>query len=248
MGSARWFDTHVHLERYAPAARRSLVRRAREASVGGLLAVSTSVESSRRTITLESVWKAVGVHPMKAGEVPASAWQEIEKLAQAPEVVAIGEAGFDGQGPPFDRQEPSFRRQCDLARKLGLALVLHVDGAWEAFVGAADALDGLRVVRHYFTGDGQQAAWHAARGHWLSFGRPLLRERRLRDIAASYRAELLLVETDVYPLPGRTTEPRDVVEVGETLALVRGWSAEECAERLWLNSCRALGIATRPEA
>jgi len=238
-----WFDTHVHLDRYPAAERAAVLARARAAGVARLLAVSTDCASSRRVAALpDGVLKAVGVHPLRtAGGICA----ELAGLAGRPGVVAIGEAGFDGAGPPFAVQGAAFRAQCDLARRLNLALVLHVAGAWQAFmvaIAAEDSLAGLRVVRHYFTGDAAQAAWHVARGHWLSFGRPLLREPALQQIARALPAEQILIETDSYPLPGRRTEPRDLVPVGVLLAELRGWSVETCAVRLWQNAASAFAL------
>ncbi|HEY7293401.1 MAG TPA: TatD family hydrolase [Dehalococcoidia bacterium] len=240
-----WFDTHVHLDRYPAAARTALLERARAAGVARVLAVATDCASSRRVVRLPyGVYKAVGVHPLRAGE---GVCPELEALALRPGVVAIGETGFDGAGPPFATQEAVFRTQCALARRLDRAVVLHIvgDGAWQALCSAADALAGLRVLRHYFTGAVAQAAWHAERGHWLSFGRPLLRDPALQDLARDYPAARLLIETDSYPLLGRRTEPRDVAEVGGTLARLRGWSGEECAARLWQNGGAALRVCSQ---
>jgi TatD DNase family protein len=237
-GRLRWFDTHVHLERYAGRARQPMLARAVRASVTGVLAVSTGVESSRRTARLGPRQpKCVGIHPREAaGEEGVD---EIARLAATAGVVAIGEAGFDGAGPPLDVQAATFTAQCALARRLGLTFVLHVDRAWEALVAAAEALDGLTVVRHYFTGTAAEAEWHAERGHYLSFGRPLLRSEDVRLVAARYPARLLLVETDSYPLPGRATEPMHLVEGAACLADVRGWSLEECSAQLWENTADA---------
>ncbi len=247
MAPLRWFDTHVHLERYPAAEREAMVARAAAAGVAAMLCVSTTCDSSRRTAGLRpGLWKAVGVHPRSAGD---GLCLEMDGLAMTDGVVAIGETGFDAEGPSFDVQEEVFRAQCNLARRLGLAVVLHIDGpgAWERLVGAADALEELRVVRHYFTGDAAQAAWHAQRGHYVSFGRPLQREQALRDVARGVPAEQLVIETDSYPVHGRETEPKDLGEVGRTLAHVRGWNLVECAERLWENSCRALRVDAEQE-
>lgn len=236
----RWFDTHAHLDRYPPSQLAPLLDRAGAAGVERILAVSTGLASSRQTLGLPpGVLRAVGVHPLQAAE----ALTGLDELVAAPGVVAIGEAGFDATGPPLLVQEAAFRFQCALASARGLALVLHVDAAWEPFVAAAGALDGVpSVVRHYFTGDARQAAWHADRGHYLSFGRPLLREPALASVARRYPAALLLVETDSYPVPGRTTEPADVVAVATRLAAVRGWAMEEAAARLRENGARAFGL------
>ncbi|MBE0610017.1 MAG: TatD family hydrolase [Dehalococcoidia bacterium] len=233
-----WVDTHVHLDRYELAERAAIVARASDAGVA-ILAVAVDLASSRAVVELDgTAGCAVGVHPLYGAELDAGVLRE---LARMPGVVAIGECGFDGAGPEWDAQASAFRGQCALARKAGLTVILHIDGAgaWGRLAENEDALEGLRVVRHYFTGDAAQAEWHAERGHFVSFGRPLLREHWLQAVCREYPAGLILVETDSYPLAGRTTEPRDVVAVGEAASRLRGWTLGEGRERLFENSLAA---------
>ena len=242
----RWFDTHVHLERYSQEEAAAMQVRALAAGVAGMLAVSTSLASSERTIALPgSIARAVGVHPTRSAEAVGGEWlAQLEQLTARPGVVAIGEAGFDDAGPDWTLQHVCFAGQVAIATYLGLPLLLHIDGgrAWEQFVASQASSPPRRLVRHYFRGDMAQAEWHAARGHFVSFGRPLLRDPALQRIAAAFPADLLLIETDSYPLAGRRTEPKDLVPVGELLAHLRHWSIAECAARLWGNSVRALGF------
>lgn len=233
-----WIDTHVHLDRYEPAERGGIVARAKDAGVA-IVAVAVDLASSRAVVGLEGIAGcAVGMHPLRAAEWDEAAIAEVARLAG---VVAIGECGFDGAGPEWEAQERAFRGQCELARGAGLPVILHIDGAgaWERLVEHGEALRGLGVVRHYFTGGAREADWHAARGHFVSFGRPLLREAGLQGVCGEYPAGRILVETDSYPLAGRTTEPRDVVEVGEFVGGLRGWPPDEARERLFTNSLGA---------
>lgn len=232
-----WYDTHVHIDRYDASERGAISERAGAANVL-YLGVATDLESSRALTGVPEAWRiAVGVHPTRAHDLDVG----LADLARASGVVAIGECGFDASGPPTEFQARAFRAQCALARGLNLALVLHVDGegAWELLLEHADACEGLRLVRHYFTGDANQAAWHQERGHYLSFGNPLRRRTDLRDIAREYPADRLLIETDSYPLPARNTEPCHVALIGETLALVRDWTFEQARQILAENTLRA---------
>lgn len=216
-----------------------MLQRAATAGVE-VLSVSTDRPSSERTAAIPGVWKAVGVHPTRAATADdVSEW--LPTLAQQPGVLAIGECGFDDTGPAWELQRVAFEAQLALARDHNLTVILHIDGpsAWRELTRTERDLAGLRVVRHYFAGGAGQAAWHSEQGHWLSFGRPVLREPRLQEIAASYPSHLLLIETDTYPLPGRTTEPKDVVEVGEALAQLRHWDVERCAQQLAENAVTA---------
>jgi TatD DNase family protein len=51
----------------------------------------------------------------------------------------------------------------------------------------------------------------------------------------------LLLETDTYPLPGRTTEPRDVAAVCAAVAELRGQTYEEIAAATTANFGRFIG-------
>ena len=238
---SRWWDTHVHLDRYVAEERGQLLARAEEAQVA-IIAVAAGLESSRSVAELEGVaGRAVGIHPRH----PSSGFEaELSKLAAQPGVCGIGECGFDAEGGDWEVQATAFRQQALLASMLGKCLVLHIEGggAWEQFAAKAPAVEGLRVVRHYFCGNAAEAAWHAEREHYLSFGKPLRRRGELRDIARTYPEHLLLIETDSYPLPGRSTEPAHVGRIGETIALLRGWTFEEARDRLEQNTARAFGL------
>ena len=240
-----WFDTHAHIDRYPAAVRGALLRRAREAGVA-VIGVGVDFASSRAMAGIAGLAGCVvGVHPLYADDWDAGG---LRGLLAAPGVVAVGESGFDDGGPEWELQVAAFRGQCALARECGLPLVLHVDGgrAWEILRAHSDDLAGLTVVRHYFTGDRGQAEWHGARGHFLSFGKPLVRDAALQEVCRDYPPEMILIETDSYPLPGRMTEPRDVVAVGQAVAELRGWAIDETRARLARNTRSAFPRLVAP--
>ena len=236
-----WYDTHAHLDRYAPAELDSILARAAEAEVR-VIGVGTDLESSEALLAVKGLaGVTVGIHPASG---KSGSDQRLSEVAARRGVCAIGECGFDAEGPPWELQAAVFRAQVRVARELGLAVVVHVDGegAWEQLASQAELLEDLRVIRHYFTGDDAQAAWHAERRHFISFGNPLRRDRSLRDIVREYPEDRLLIETDSYPLPGRNTEPAHVVKVGETLALLRDWTFAYARERLGANTRAAFNL------
>lgn len=240
-----WFDTHAHPGRYSAAVRAAVLARAREAGVA-VIGVGVDLASSREVAGIAGLaGYAAGVHPLYADDWDAGG---LRGLLAAPGVVAIGECGFDDGGPEWELQVAAFRGQCALAREWGLPLVLHVDGqrAWEMLGAHGEDLAGLRVVRHYFTGGRGQAEWHGERGHFLSFGKPLVRDAVLQGVCRDSPPELILIETDSYPLPGRATEPRDVVAVGRAVAGLRGWTAEETRAQLARNTRSAFPRLVAP--
>src|SRR4029453_3759076 len=76
-----------------------VIRRADDAGVTRIIAVGTSVESSRRAIELaeknSTVFAAIGVHPTSVEEAQDDVITPLRELAKNPRVVAIGEAGLD---------------------------------------------------------------------------------------------------------------------------------------------------------
>jgi TatD DNase family protein len=238
----RLADSHVHLEQYPAEARAGLVERAQLAGVDHLLAVSVSLASSRRTVALAERWPdtvsaAVGIHPkwLRGQRV-----DELERLAADHSVRAIGEVGLE---PTPTAAQHRFLEAClDLAERLGLAVVLHVvDAHQQALVLLKERL-GPPVIVHYFVGDERLAANYLEVGCALSVGKPVLRDAELRRAVRMVPAERLLLETDSYPLPGRTTEPRDLVQVCGAVAELRGETPEAVAEATRGNLRRLLGM------
>jgi TatD DNase family protein len=240
----RWrlADSHVHLEQYPAEARAGLVERAQAAGVECLLAVSVSLASSRRTLALaercpDRVLPAVGVHPKW---LRGQSVDELERLAADRKVRAIGEVGLE---PAPTATQQRFLEAClDLAQTLGLAVVLHVVGAHTQALGLLKGRSGPPVIVHYFVGDERLAARYLEVGCALSVGKPVLRNADLRQAVRMIPTERLLLETDSYPLPDRTTEPRDVVEVCRAVAELRGEAPEALAAATLGNLRHVLGM------
>jgi TatD DNase family protein len=229
----RYADSHVHLDRYDDAVAAAMVARARAAGVVCLLTVGVDSGSSRRAAALAArlpgVRAAAGLHPRRVR--PATVEEELAAVAAlatpADGIVAVGEVGLDRThtGAPLHRQRAAFAAQLELAAARGLPVVVHSVGAHaETAVMLAEWRERLpAVIVHYFTGTADELRRFLALDCHVSFGRPLLKagQEALRAVARLVPAGRLLAETDTYPLPGRRTEPRDVVEVVQALAAVR---------------------------
>jgi TatD DNase family protein len=84
---------------------------------------------------------------------------------------------------------------------------------------------------HYFVGDRQLVRRYLDLGCIISVGKPVTRPENdaLRLAVADTSLDRLLLETDTYPLPGRTTEPRDLRDVCAAVAEIKRTSAQEVA-------------------
>ena len=93
---ASWVDSHCHLQSLSDP--EAAIERARAAGVSAMVCVGTDLEASRRAVDLagchSAVAATVGLHPHDASRLPGE-WDALATLAAAPQVVGVGETGFD---------------------------------------------------------------------------------------------------------------------------------------------------------
>ena len=247
-------DTHLHLHMgQFDDDREQVLQRAAADGVACLIEVGYDLASSRAAIALaeryEQIYAVVGVQPNHAHEAAAGWRDALRDLATHPKVVAIGEIGLDYHWnyAPHDLQERIFREQLDLAREMGLPVVIHSRDAQADTVRVLqDAAAGVQGVMHSFSGDWAHAEACLAIGFFLSFSGPLTFPKAvdLHEVARRAPLDRLLTETDSPylsppPLRGRRNEPARVRLVAERLAALRGLSLDETAAAVWANA-RAL--------
>jgi len=243
-------DTHCHLDfPEFDRDRDAVIAAAARCGVALMVNVGTSAASSRASVELArrhpGVLASAGIHPSEASAGMA-AFGEIEALAADPLVRAIGETGLDYhyEGPARSFQMDLFRAHIALAAATGLPLIVHQRESRDDVIAILDRERApSRVVFHCFGGDPVLAAYCRERGFWISFTGILTfaNARAVRDAAASYPIERIMVETDapyLAPVPhrGKRNEPSRVVHVVRELARVRGMPEDECARTLAGNA------------
>jgi TatD DNase family protein len=180
----------------------------------------------------------MGIHPHDSADATDADWATLERLCALPEVAAVGEAGLDFyyDHSPRDVQEQSFRRQCQLAKKLGKPLVVHVRDAHElcAQVLREEGMTGGQI--HCFTGDTDAARRYLDLGFHLSIS-GVVTYKKTEPLQAAVQfapVERLLVETDapfLAPIPnrGKKNEPAWVAHTAKKVAELKGIDADELA-------------------
>ncbi len=253
-----WVDSHAHLTALGGGADAALDR-ARDAGVAAVVCVGTDAASSRAGIELaarhDDVRATVGLHPHDATRLDDE-WEELTRLAAADEVVAVGETGLDFHylHSPAAEQERSFRRHVELARRLGLALVVHSRDAWDdTFRVLADEEPPPATVLHCFTGGPDEAARALELGCWLSFSGIVTFKNAaaVRAAAAITPPDRLLVETDapyLAPVPhrGRENEPAFVPLVGAAVADAAGLDPAQAAAATTTGAGAVFGVLATP--
>ena len=251
-----FYDTHAHLD--FPDFREEVdevVQRASDAGISRIVTIGTELESSRRAIDLakrfDGVFAAVGWHPNDCLSAPDDVRGELEGLAKAPKVVAIGEIGIDHYRLPSTRggsaaddeafkarQVSLFQQQLEVAAKLGLNVVVHQRASFEACVEVFEPFaDRVRGVFHCFVNDPAAARRVIDLGSLVSFTGVCTFKNavEVRESLASVPLDKLMLETDapfLAPVPyrGKRCEPAYVREISQVAAEVRGIGLEELAE------------------
>lgn len=248
-------DSHCHLDLMEVDVD-EVMAAAKAVGVERAVQIGIDVPSSRWSVDLaesrSDVWAAVAVHPNEAHAADEEIWSEIERLAAAPRVVAIGETGLDHFRTEEDgwrSQEESFRRHIAIAKRSGKAVMIHDREAHDDVLRVLES-EGApeRVIFHCFSGDAGFARRCADRGYVMSFaGNVTFKNAQdLRDAVAVAPLEQLLVETDapfLTPMPhrGAPNSPYLVPLTVRAIAEVKGVGEDEIATAVTANAARVFG-------
>jgi TatD DNase family protein len=246
------FDTHAHLHFPEFAGDLDAVlARARAAGVRRMVTIGTDVPTSRAAAALAArepdVWAAVGIHPHEAADADEAALAEIERLASAPRVVAIGETGLDffRDRSPREAQTRAFTAQVALARRLGKPVLVHCRDAHAEALAllAADGPLERGGIMHCFSGDLAVARRCVELGLLVSLAGPVTYPKpgALPEVARTIAADRLVVETDCPFLPpqpyrGKRNEPAYLAITAARVAELRGEPVADLAARMSENA------------
>lgn len=252
----RLIDTHCHLD--APefdADRDAVVARAEAAGVRAQVvpAIALSNFQAIRALcaTHAGLYAAYGLHPMFVAEHRPEHLDTLRAWIERERPVAVGECGLDFfvEGLDAQAQRWHFVRQLELAREFELPVIVHARRAVDEVIATIRRVGGLRGVVHSWSGSEEQARQLWKLGFLLGLGGPVTHERarRLRRLAASMPLEFLLLETDSPDQPladhrGERNEPARLREVLDTIAALRGESADAVARATTANAERLFGL------
>ena len=236
------FDTHAHMDdRAFDQDREALLAALPEQGIGLVLNPGCSLASSRNVDALtkqyDYLYGAVGSHPDVADEVNDGVLEEYRVLCQQnPKIKAIGEIGLDYhyEDIPREIQQKAFRMQMELARELGLPVIVHERDAHEDGMKIVEEFPEVTGVFHCYSGSGEMARWLVARGWYIGFTGVLTfkNARKALEVAASIPLDRIVLETDCpymspEPFRGKRNDPGKLYRMAEKLAELRGLSVEE---------------------
>jgi TatD DNase family protein len=257
-------DAHTHLDACGATDKASvtaIVDRAADVGVQAVVTIADDLESARWVTHAADadprVYAAVGLHPTRADALTEDAKAVIERLAEHPRAVAIGETGLDEYWPgklegcaEIGTQKEAFAWHIDLAKRTGKPLMIHNRDADAAVLDVLTAEGAPETVIFHCFSSGPEMARPCIDAGWLlslSGTVSFKNARALHEAASLIPPEQLLVETDApfltpHPYRGAPNEPYCLPYTVRALAELLGRPAEELASETTKAAVRAYGL------
>ena len=203
---------------------------------------------AERLAAAPALYFAAGFHPSNLQGYQKGDEERLASLLQSPKGVAVGEIGLDYHYEDTDEaaQKRAFCAQLELAEALSLPVIIHSrDAAADTLRILKDNRAKLRAggVMHCFSGSPETAKEYLKLGLYISFAGPVTfkNARRLDEVAKIVPPERILAETDSpylapEPFRGTLNTPKNVVQVYEKLAQLRGEELFALAARIHENA------------
>jgi TatD DNase family protein len=254
----KFIDIHCHMDfKDFDADRDEVIKRTLDAG-GGMINVGVDVETSKAVVELAhkypNIWATVGVHPVD--NLQAQDFDLIEKLAQDPKVVAIGECGLDFAHAGEEdkpRQYEIFKKHIEIANKVGKPLMLHVRNGKTDTTAYTDALEILKDHAlvpfnfHFFAGSLDDLINILYLGGTISLTGVLTFSKDYDEVVRQVPMDKFMTETDApfaapVPYRGKRNEPSYVQEVIKAIARIKEETPEKVAQQSVDNARRMFGI------
>ncbi len=260
------FDTHAHYDDdWFDTDREALLASMPAHNVGLIVNPGCTVETSETAIRLaethDFMYAAVGIHPEYSMGVTQADIDRIRELSAHPKVKAIGEIGLDyywekrspETTPPREKQKQLLRAQLELAREVGLPVIIHDRDAHEDCLNIVKEYDDLHGVYHCYSGSLETAQEILKLGWYLSFTGVITygKAKKARHIIEHLPMDRIMIETDspyLTPEPERLQAKRVrnsslfVHRVAERIAEFQGLTVEEVERITTENGKRFFAI------
>lgn len=244
-----FIDTHCHLNFKAFGFDWRQVLESALKNQVEMVIVSTDLNTSQKAVEIASqysgVWAAVGFHPI---HIVDRDWRseilKIRELVSGPEVVAVGEIGFDrmirGERVEDEQdwlaiqkvQEQVFDFLVEAAAEFKKPLILHCREAMEVLkeklaLTINNYQLAIKGVQHCFPGDLAYAKMLKRHGFKVGFTGLVTYNPKWDKVIEQLDLEDILIETDspyLTPVPyrGKRNEPSYVIEVAKHIAKIKG--------------------------
>ncbi|NQY26200.1 MAG: TatD family hydrolase [Piscirickettsiaceae bacterium] len=246
-----FIDSHCHLNLLAEeeGGLDAVMAQAKENQVDHILSIAIDKASCYDVIALteqyDNVTASVGIHPNVDQEENFTV-DELIKLAQHDNVIAIGETGLDyfrSEGD-LEWQRDRFRTHIEAAKQSKKPLIIHTREARDDTMDILEQENAEQAggIIHCFTENWDTAQRALDIGFYVSLSGIVTFKNAvdLQDVAKKLPLDRILIETDApylapVPFRGKTNKPAYVKHVAEFLADLRGDTVENIAQATTAN-------------
>ena len=173
-----------------------------------------------------SGYKSIGVHPWYINHSEES-WSQVEKLAQEPLTLAIGECGIDKKIPTsIDIQQKLFIKHIELSETIQKPLIIHM------VASTPEVLQIHRFIKpkqnwivHGFRGKPELFKEYQRQGIFVSIG-----EKYNDNTVQLIADQELIIETD--------ESSKSIEEIASKLAILRKTTPQQLIDQIYKNTSR----------
>jgi TatD DNase family protein len=243
-------DVHCHLEQKDYNKDREQVISQCKAKLKAV--ITCCAHHQDLALTLELVKKhpnfifcSIGIHPEYIKELSEEQIQQTIETINADKqiITAIGEIGLDyywTKEPEFrEKQKELFRKMIQLAKKLGLPIVIHSRDASDETISILEkeGMNGKKVLMHLF-GDRKTLQRIIDNGWMISIGPGIMKSKDIRKVARDMPLNRIMLETDSpwFGQEGQRGTPLNVKVAAEKISEIKNISIEEVEKQTDKNA------------
>jgi TatD DNase family protein len=251
-------DSHTHLYYETnPVKQDELMQRCFGNGVSRLFLPNVDSESVQMVIQMAekypgSCFPMMGLHPCNVKINFQEELDLIRKTIDNYKIYAIGEIGIDlyWDKTTLDIQKEAFKLQVNLAKELGLPIVIHCREAFDEVykVLLEEKDEKLRGIFHCFTGTKEQAALIIELNFYLGIGGVVTyKNSGLDKVVAALDLQHIVLETDspyLAPVPhrGKPNERCYIIYIAKNVSKIKKLPVEELARITTENSRQIFSI------
>lgn len=253
------FDSHAHYDdNKFDKDRFDLLDSMQKNGVGAIMnacAATSDIEMIKQICQrYDFIYGSVGVHPSETGELTEADMEILKAECKNPKIKAIGEIGLDyfyDDDVDHNTQRKWFARQIELAKEVGLPIMIHDRDAHKDtldIMKASGAKDVGGVV-HCFSGSCEMAKAVLDMGFYIAFGGVLTfkNARKTVEVAEYVPIERILLETDspyLAPEPHRGEKNNSILmkNTAMRLAEIKGIDISEVERITFENANKCYRI------
>lgn len=244
-----WIDTHTHMySSKFDEDRSEALQRAKEEGVQQIYLPSIDKGHFQSMVDMEKadpsfVKLMIGVHPCSVTDNNDEELQFVEDCLKERPFTAIGEIGIDlyWDKTHQKQQEELFCKQCDLALKYNLPIIIHVRGAFPEIFAQLEKYrnTALTGIFHCFSGGKEELDHILDLGFKIGLGGVLtFKNGGLDKVFADRDSSILnhiVLETDApylapHPKRGKRNETAYLPIIGQKLADIFNMDVEDIAK------------------